>query len=254
LKAVGESCKYPVLYYRTNINATLNLIDFMEEFKINNIIFSSSATVYGDTKVVPIPETAPIGAQSPYGKTKQFIEAILQDWANANKDKCVCLLRYFNPVGAHESGLIGENPIGTPMNLMPFVSQVAIGLRPIVNVFGNDYDTPDGTGVRDYIHVTDLALGHLAAMKKFNNPGCFIYNLGLGKGYSVLEMIAAMSKAVGHDIPYKITDRRPGDVTISLADPSKAKAELNWTAARPLEKMCEDLWRWQTKNPKGYDQ
>lgn len=252
LKAVGESVTMPLKYYSNNVTGTLVLLEAMVRHGVRRIIFSSSATVYGVPDRVPIDESAPLSSTNPYGRTKLFIEEIMRDWCVAD-DKAACvLLRYFNPVGAHESGLIGEDPRGVPNNLMPFVARVAIGSLPQVSVFGNDYPTPDGTGVRDYIHITDLALGHLAALKKLDDPGCVAYNLGLGRGYSVLEMIEAMHKVTGRNIPYVITARRPGDVATVFSDPSKAKKELGWEAVRGLEAMCRDLWNWQQKNPDGY--
>jgi len=228
----------------------------MQQHNVLNFVFSSSATVYGLPKYLPIDEKhACIGSEitNPYGKTKYVVEHILQDVFNANKNMNIIILRYFNPVGAHESGLIGEDPQGPPANLMPFVSQVAIGRRPCVNVFGNDYETPDGTGVRDYIHITDLATGHSCAIQKLKeNPGLKIYNLGTGKGYSVLEMIAAMEKASGRKIPYEFCPRRCGDIATVYADSSLAETEMNWKTTKGLDDMCVDLWRWQTKNPNGF--
>lgn len=252
LKAVGESVKQPLRYYSNNVTGTLVLLECLVRHGIRRLIFSSSATVYGVPDHVPIDETAPLSSTNPYGRTKLFIEEILRDWCASDASASVVLLRYFNPVGAHESGRIGEDPRGVPNNLMPFVARVAIGSLPRVSVFGNDYPTPDGTGVRDYIHITDLALGHLAAMKRLDTPGCVAFNLGLGRGYSVLEMIEAMRKVTGKPIPYVITDRRPGDVATCFSDPSKAKRELGWQATRGLEQMCRDLWSWQQQNPDGY--
>ncbi|KAF9112436.1 hypothetical protein BGX27_003401 [Mortierella sp. AM989] len=261
LKAVGESSQIPLGYYQTNVTGTLNLVQLLQKHNCRNLIFSSSATVYGlPTSNKPIREDAPTGAMNPYGRTKQYIEEILQDTAASEPNEWnIILLRYFNPVGAHESGRIGEDPNGTPNNLMPYVAQVAIGRRPIINVFGNDYDTIDGTGVRDYIHIEDLASGHVAALKKIEivtrsnkNLGCVPYNLGTGCGYSVMEMINNMSEVVGHSLPYTITERRPGDVATVIADPSLAERELGWKAEKTLKDMCRDLWRWQTMNPKGY--
>eukprot|EP00049_Salpingoeca_infusionum_P009907 m.168453 g.168453 ORF g.168453 m.168453 type:complete len:343 (+) comp14477_c1_seq3:576-1604(+) len=254
LKAVGESSKIPLKYYHNNITGTLILLELMEKAGVRNIVFSSSATVYGDPQRLPIDEAHPVGGcTNPYGKTKYFIEEILADYAKANPDWNIVLLRYFNPVGAHKSGLIGEDPKGIPNNLLPFVSQVAIGRREKVSVFGDDYDTPDGTGVRDYIHVEDLAAGHVAALKKIDEKcGCVVFNLGTGKGVSVLDMINAFSKASGKEIPYTIAPRRAGDIASCYADPAKAKAELGWEATRSLDEACEDSWRFQSQNPNGY--
>ncbi|CAF2748653.1 unnamed protein product [Rotaria sp. Silwood2] len=256
LKSVGESVEKPVLYYKNNVGCLLNLLTCMEEFNVKNILFSSSATVYGAPKYLPLDEKHPcIGdaITNPYGKSKYVCEHILKDTAIAHPDWNIIILRYFNPVGAHESGLIGENPIGKPNNLMPYVAQVAVGRLPHVNVTGTDYDTPDGTGVRDYIHVVDLATGHLACMKKFKeNCGLQIYNLGTGKGYSVLEMIKALEKASGKTIAYKECPRRSGDLACVYADPAVAAKELGWKAQRGLDDMCRDLWRWQSNNPNGF--
>ncbi|KAG0046715.1 UDP-glucose 4-epimerase Uge1 [Gryganskiella cystojenkinii] len=263
LKAVGESSQIPLGYYQTNVTGTLNLVQLLQKYNCRNLIFSSSATVYGlPPSDAPIREDAPTGAMNPYGRTKQYIEEILRDTADSEPGQWnIILLRYFNPVGAHESGRMGEDPNGTPNNLMPFVSQVAIGRRPVINVFGNDYNTKDGTGVRDYIHILDLARGHVAALEKIEKMtsaqktlGCVPYNLGTGTGYSVMEMIESMSKAVGHALPYKVIGRRPGDVATVIADPSLAAQELNWKAEKSLTDMCVDLWRWQTMNPDGYKQ
>lgn len=256
LKAVGESVSQPLRYYENNLTSTLTLLNVMEEFHVKNLVFSSSATVYGDPASVPITEEFPTGATTnPYGTTKVMIERILTDYAHTNKDFNVILLRYFNPVGAHESGRLGEDPSGIPNNLTPYITQVAVGKRDRVHVFGNDYPTPDGTGVRDYIHVVDLAEGHAAAIKLFEtgNCGLRVYNLGTGKGISVLEMINAFSKAVGREIPYVIEARRPGDIPTCYADCSKAKRELHWEAKKTLEDMCEDAWRWQRMNPNGFE-
>ena len=250
LKAVGESVKVPLKYYNNNITGTVNLLEIMKRFNVKNIIFSSSATVYGDPKEVPIKETAPTGGcTNPYGKTKYFIEEILKDLYVSDPTFNIALLRYFNPVGAHESGLIGENPNGIPNNLMPYITQVAIGIRPYLNVFGNDYDTPDGTGVRDYIHVVDLAVGHICALKKLESvtSGVHIYNLGTGIGYSVLDMVNAFSSVLGRPLPYKIVDRRAGDIAKCWADPTKAEEELGFKARFDLRKMCEDSWNFQQK-------
>ncbi len=250
LKAVGESVKVPLKYYNNNITGTVNLLEVMKKYNVKNIIFSSSATVYGDPKEVPIKETAPTGGcTNPYGKTKYFIEEILKDLYVSDNSFNIALLRYFNPVGAHESGLIGENPNGIPNNLMPYITQVAIGIRPHLNVFGNDYDTPDGTGVRDYIHVVDLAMGHICALKKLESVsnGVHIYNLGTGVGYSVLDMVHAFSEVLGRPLPYKIVERRPGDIAKCWADPEKAERELGFKARFDLKKMCEDSWNFQQK-------
>ena len=252
-KAVGESVVMPIEYYRINLNATLSLCASMIEHGVKNIIFSSSATVYSADNSVPLTESSHLGCSNPYGWTKLMNEQILQDIAKANPGFSVVLLRYFNPVGAHPSGLIGEDPQGIPNNLMPFIAQTAVGKREKINVFGNDYDTPDGTGVRDYLHVVDLAAGHVAALKYIlEHEGVDVFNLGTGKGYSVLEMIAAFSKACGHDLPYVIAPRRPGDLATVYADPTKAKTVLGWTAKKTLEDMCADSWNWQSKNPNGY--
>ncbi len=254
LKAVGESVQKPLLYYQNNITGTLTLCDAMKEHGVKNIIFSSSATVYGKPEFVPITEECPKGVcTNPYGWTKHMVEQILTDIHTADPSWNVILLRYFNPIGAHKSGLIGEDPKGIPNNLLPYVAQVAIGKLPCVGVFGNDYDTPDGTGVRDYIHVVDLALGHVAAIRKIEeNPGVKIYNLGTGKGYSVLDVIQAFGKACGKDIPYEIKPRRAGDIASYYSDAALAKKELGWEARYGIEEMCEDSWRWQRNNPNGY--
>ncbi len=253
LKAVGESTQIPIAYYHNNITGTLHLLQLMEKYNINNIVFSSSATVYGMPKTVPITEDFPLSTTNPYGSTKLFIEQILKDTQAANSKLSVTLLRYFNPIGAHKSGIMGEDPKGIPNNLLPYVAQVAVGKLEKVHVFGNDYPTVDGTGVRDYIHVVDLALGHLKAIeKKSNVPGVHIYNLGTGNGYSVLQIIDAFSKACGKEIPYQIDGRRPGDIAECYADPTKAKNELGWTAERGIEEMCEDSWRWQSTHPNGF--
>ena len=254
LKAVGESVAKPLEYYYNNITGTLILCDVMRKHGVKKIIFSSSATVYGDPAFVPITEECPKGKiTNPYGQTKAMLEQILTDFHTADPEWNVILLRYFNPVGAHESGLIGEDPKGIPNKLTPYITQVAVGKLKEVGVFGNDYDTPDGTGVRDYIHVVDLAIGHVKALKKFEDkPDVYIYNLGTGRGYSVLEVIQAFSKAVGRDIPYVIKPRRPGDIATCYADSTKAKNELGWTAERGIDEMCADSWRWQSMNPDGY--
>lgn len=254
LKAVGESVQKPLEYYQNNITGTLNMCEVMRENGVKNIIFSSSATVYGDPEMVPITEECPKGqCTNPYGWTKSMLEQILTDIQYADKEWNVILLRYFNPIGAHKSGLMGEDPNGIPNNLMPYVMKVAIGELPHVNVFGKDYPTPDGTGVRDYIHVVDLALGHVKAIKKMEeNPGMKIYNLGTGKGYSVLDIIDNVSKAVGKDIPYVIAERRAGDIAECYSDATLAKEELGWEAQYGIKEMCEDSWNWQKNNPKGY--
>jgi UDP-glucose 4-epimerase len=253
-KAVGESVQKPMMYYQNNIDSTLVLCEVMAEFNVKNIVFSSSATVYGDPETVPITEESPLSATNPYGRTKLFIEYILKDLYTSDNSWNIALLRYFNPVGAHKSGLIGEDPNGIPNNLMPFVSQVAVGKREFLSVFGDDYPTDDGTGVRDYIHVVDLALGHLKAIEKLNsNPGLVIYNLGTGKGTSVLEMVKAFEEASGNKVAYKIAPRRPGDIATCYADPAKAESELGWTAKRGIQEMCNDGWKWQSENPDGYN-
>ena len=255
LKAVGESVAKPLEYYHNNITGTLILCDVMREHKVKNIIFSSSATVYGDPAFVPITEECPKGEiTNPYGQTKGMLEQILTDLHTADPEWNVIILRYFNPVGAHKSGLIGEDPAGIPNNLTPYITQVAVGKLKEVGVFGNDYDTPDGTGVRDYIHVVDLALGHVKALEKMasSEPLVRIYNLGTGQGFSVLQMIEAFSKACGKSIPYSIKPRRPGDIAECYADAALAKKELGWEAKRGIDEMCEDSWRWQSGNPNGY--
>lgn len=254
LKAVGESVEKPLLYYDNNIHGTLVLCEAMKKAGCKSIVFSSSATVYGDPHTVPIKEDFPLHATNPYGRTKLMIEEILQDLCVSDPEWKVILLRYFNPIGAHESGLIGEDPKGIPNNLVPYVAQVAIGKHEFVRVFGNDYNTPDGTGVRDYIHVVDLAKGHVCALHKIeaSDPGVLIYNLGTGIGYSVLDVVKAYGKACGKELPYKILDRRPGDIATCYADPAKAKAELGWEAQFGIERMCADSWKWQSTNPEGY--
>lgn len=253
LKAVGESCREPLRYFDNNLNGTVNLLKVMERTNVKNLVFSSSATVYGIPKTVPITEEAPLDVLNPYGRTKLVIEDMLRDIYAADQSWNIALLRYFNPIGAHESGEIGEDPQGIPNNLLPYVAKVAVGELECINVFGDDYDTPDGTGVRDYIHVVDLATGHIKALEKLNTrPGIVTYNLGTGIGYSVLDVIHNFEKACGKELPYKITDRRPGDAAMCYADPSKAEKELGWKAERGIDKMCEDAWRWQSKNPKGY--
>ena len=255
LKAVGESVQKPLEYYHNNITGTLILCDVMRNHGVKNIIFSSSATVYGDPAFIPITEECPKGQiTNPYGQTKGMLEQILTDFHVADPEWNVVLLRYFNPIGAHKSGLMGEDPNGIPNNLMPYVMKVAIGQLPQVNVFGNDYPTPDGTGVRDYIHVVDLADGHVKAIKKIEeNPGLKIYNLGTGKGYSVLDVIKNVSKAVGKEIPYVIAPRRAGDIAECYSDATLAKEELGWEAKNGIKEMCEDSWNWQKKNPNGYN-
>ena len=254
LKAVGESVQKPLEYYENNINGTLVMLDAMRKNGCKNIIFSSSATVYGDPAFIPITEQCPKGSPTnPYGWTKSMLEQILTDLHTSDPEWNVILLRYFNPIGAHKSGLIGEDPKGIPNNLLPYVAQVAIGKLKCLGVFGNDYDTPDGTGVRDYIHVVDLAVGHVRAIDKIKeDPGVKIYNLGTGKGYSVLDIVKAYSKACGHDIPYEIKPRRAGDIATCYADASLAKKELGWEAEYGIDEMCADSWRWQSMNPNGY--
>ena len=254
LKAVGESVSIPLKYYYNNITGTLILCEVMKKHGVKNLVFSSSATVYGDPHMVPISEDFPLSATNPYGRTKLMIEEILRDMYKADSDWNIAILRYFNPVGAHSSGKIGEDPNGIPNNLVPYITQVAIGKLKELKVYGNDYATPDGTGVRDYIHVVDLALGHLKALEKLEaKPGIVTYNLGTGKGFSVLEMVKAFSKASGREISYKVTGRRPGDIAQCYADPSKAASELGWSAERTIEQMCADSWRWQITNPNGYE-
>ncbi|WP_144550395.1 UDP-glucose 4-epimerase GalE [Bacillus sp. X1(2014)] len=254
LKAVGESISLPLHYYHNNITGTLILCDVMKEFGVKNMVFSSSATVYGKPERVPISEDFPLSATNPYGRTKLMLEEILRDLFMADSSWSIALLRYFNPIGAHESGRIGEDPSGVPNNLMPFITQVAVGKLKELQVFGSDYPTVDGSGVRDYIHVVDLALGHVKALERvLSSKGVDAFNLGTGRGYSVLEIVIAFENAAGVKIPYKIVERRPGDVSVCYADPSKAKKELGWTAARGIEDMCRDSWRWQKMNPNGYE-
>lgn len=254
LKAVGESVEKPLEYYHNNMTGTFVLLDVMREHGVYNIVFSSSATVYGSPKTVPIKEDFPLSTTNPYGSTKLMLERVLSDMYVSDNRFSVVLLRYFNPIGAHESGKIGEDPKGIPNNLLPYVAQVAVGRLERVNVFGNEYPTKDGTGVRDYIHVVDLALGHLKAVeKKSNDPGVHIYNLGTGNGYSVLEIVKAFSVACGKDLPFVIAPPRPGDIAICYADASKAEKELGWKAERGIEKMCADSWNWQSKNPNGFE-
>lgn len=256
LKAVGESCQKPIEYYDNNIGGTLKLCDVMRNNGCKNIVFSSSATVYGMKNVSPLKETMKTGGTTnPYGTTKYMIEIILEDIYKSDNEWNVTLLRYFNPIGAHESGRIGENPSGIPNNLMPYITQVAIGKRPYLSVYGNDYDTPDGTSIRDYIHVVDLADGHVKAVNNIldGKKGVQIFNLGTGKGYSVLDIVKAFSKAYGKELPYKIAPRRPGDLAVCFSDPSKAKEVLGWEAKRGIDDMCRDSWNWQSKNPNGYE-
>ena len=255
LKAVGESVAKPWEYYENNIGGTLTLVDVMRKQGVKNLIFSSSATVYGDPKEMPIKESCPKGScTNPYGWTKSMLEQILSDIQAADPEWNVVLLRYFNPIGAHESGRIGENPNGIPNNLMPYITQVAVGKREKLSVFGNDYPTPDGTCIRDYIHVVDLARGHVAALKKIQEQaGLFICNLGTGTGYSVMDVVNAFMEATGVDLPYVFAARRPGDAAVSYSDPSLAERELGWKAKYDLKRMCEDSWRWQKNNPNGYD-
>ncbi|WP_434311586.1 UDP-glucose 4-epimerase GalE [Hominifimenecus sp. rT4P-3] len=254
LKAVGESVEKPWEYYYNNITGTLVLCDVMRQHGVKNIVFSSSATVYGNPAFVPITEECPKGEiTNPYGQTKGMLEQILMDLHRADSEWNVVLLRYFNPIGAHKSGRIGEDPKGIPNNLVPYIAQVAVGKLPCLGVFGNDYDTPDGTGVRDYIHVVDLAIGHVKAIRRLEDKeGVSIYNLGTGNGYSVLQVVKAYEKACGKQIPYEIKPRRAGDIATCYADPSKAERELGWTATYGIEEMCEDSWRWQSTNPDGY--
>ena len=256
LKAVGESCEKPLEYYENNMNATFVLLDVMRKNGCKNIIFSSSATVYGDPAQIPITEACPKGhCTNPYGQTKSMLEEVLIDVQKADPEWNVVLLRYFNPIGAHKSGLIGENPNGIPNNLMPYITQTAIGIRKELGVFGNDYDTPDGTGVRDYIHVCDLAAGHVAALQAIQRKcGLGIYNLGTGHGYSVLDVVNAFQTANGLKVPYVIKPRRPGDIATCYCNPAKAKAELGWEAQYGIEDMCRDSWNFQKNNPKGYEE
>jgi UDP-glucose 4-epimerase len=254
LKAVGESVTQPIRYYQNNITGTLNLLEVMQQFGVKKLVFSSSATVYGDPDSFPIPENAPIRVTNPYGQTKAMLETVLQDIQTADSTWSIVLLRYFNPIGAHKSGLIGEDPKGIPNNLVPYITQVVTGKLEQLHIYGNDYDTPDGTGVRDYIHVLDLADGHVKALNKTQSTlGLHIYNLGTGNGFSVLEMVHTFETVVGSRIPYIITDRRPGDIPTCYADSSKAQQELGWSAVRGLKEMCEDAWRWQKNNPNGYE-
>ncbi|MDO4553517.1 MAG: UDP-glucose 4-epimerase GalE [Lachnospiraceae bacterium] len=256
LKAVGESVQKPLEYYYNNITGTLVLCDVMRAHGVKNIVFSSSATVYGNPATVPIKEDFPLSVTNPYGRTKLMLEEILRDFYVADPEWNIVLLRYFNPIGAHKSGKIGENPKGIPNNLVPYITQVAVGKLSCLGVFGDDYDTPDGTGVRDYIHVVDLAVGHVRAIEKMKEQkgGVLIYNLGTGIGYSVLDIVKAFEKACGKEIPYEIKPRRAGDIPTCYADPSLAKEELHWEAKRGLDEMCEDSWRWQSSNPDGYEE
>jgi len=254
LKAVGESVAMPLQYYKNNLIGSLVLFEVMANHDVRNMVFSSSATVYGDPATLPITEDFPLSASNPYGWAKVMLEQILRDLCHAEPALNVALLRYFNPVGAHPSGRIGEDPKGIPNNLVPYIAQVAVGRLPELQVFGNDYPTPDGTGVRDYIHVMDLAHGHVKALDKLAaSPGLVTYNLGTGRGYSVLEMVKAFAGASGKEIPYRIVERRPGDIASCYADPSKAERELSWKATRDISAMCEDTWRWQIQNPNGYE-
>lgn len=254
-KAVGESVAKPIEYYHNNMTGTLVLCDVMRAHGVKNIVFSSSATVYGDPAQIPITENCPKGQPTnPYGWTKSMLEQVLTDIHTSDNEWNVILLRYFNPIGAHKSGIIGEDPKGIPNNLVPYVAQVAVGKRECLGVFGNDYDTPDGTGVRDYIHVVDLAVGHVKAIEKLKEkPGVEVYNLGTGNGYSVLQVVAAFEKACGHAIPYEIKPRREGDIATCYCDPQKAKEDLGWVAKYGIDEMCEDSWRWQSNNPNGYN-
>jgi len=253
LKAVGESVSIPLHYYQNNVAGTLNLCQVMQKHQVKKLVFSSSATVYGETNPSPLREDFPLSATNPYGRSKLMIEEILRDLHRSDPEWDIALLRYFNPVGAHPSGLIGEDPNGIPNNLLPYITQVAVGRLEQLSVFGSDYPTPDGTGIRDYIHVADLAVGHLKALQRLaSRPGAVAYNLGTGQGYSVLEVVQAFSKACGKPIPYRLTDRRPGDVAVSVADPTRAHQELNWQAVHTLTDMCVDSWRWQSQNPQGY--
>jgi UDP-glucose 4-epimerase len=253
LKAVGESVAQPVRYYRTNVGGTLNLVRAMDAVGCRTLVYSSSATVYGTATSVPLTEDTPLGATNPYGWSKLMSEQVLRDVAVADERWSIALLRYFNPVGAHPSGRIGEDPRGVPNNLVPFIAQVAVGRRPELTIYGDDFDTPDGTGVRDYIHVLDLADGHLAALRRLEQvQGAHVWNLGTGHGSSVREVVAAFAAASGREIPVRVAARRPGDVAVSYADPARARAELGWEARRDLAEMCADTWRWQQANPQGY--
>jgi len=253
LKAVGESVAQPLRYLDNNVTGTLSLLQAMERAEVRRIVFSSSATVYGDPAVVPIPETAPLTATNPYGRSKLMCEDALRELHAADPRWHIAILRYFNPVGAHESGLLGEAPNGIPNNLMPYITQVALGQRDALQIFGNDYPTPDGTGVRDYLHVMDLALGHLAALRALDTPKLLTVNLGTGQGVSVQQMVDTFARVTGVPIAHRVVDRRPGDVAQCLADPSQAKTRLNWATQLGLERMCADAWRWQSMNPQGFD-
>lgn len=255
LKAVGESVAKPIEYYQNNVQGTLTLLDAMRDAGVFKLVFSSSATVYGDPQALPLTESSPVGGTTnPYGTSKYMVEQVLQDVAKSDPQWAFAILRYFNPVGAHKSGIIGEDPNGIPNNLLPYISQVAVGKLAQLGVFGDDYDTPDGTGVRDYIHVVDLALGHLKALDKLSTShGALVYNLGTGNGYSVLEMVAAFEKAAEKPVPYQISPRRPGDIAACYADVSLAKNELGWVAERGIDEMMQDTWRWQSTNPNGYE-
>lgn len=252
LKAVGESTQKPLHYYDCNMLGTLRLLQAMRTTGVKKLVFSSSATVYGDPQHLPLDENHPLSATNPYGRTKLMIEEMLRDLYNSDPEWSIAILRYFNPVGAHESGLIGEDPKGIPNNLMPIIAQVATGRREKLSIWGNDYPTPDGTGVRDYIHVTDLAEGHLKALAKLDEPKCRAINLGTGEGYSVLDVIKAFEHVSNQTIRYEIAPRRPGDVAACYADPAHAKDELGWSAQKTLREMCADMWNWQSKNPNGY--
>ncbi len=253
LKAVGESVQVPLRYYQNNLTGTLVLCEWMSQYNVKTLVFSSSATVYGNPESVPVPESAPIRPTNPYGRTKAMLEDILRDLQISDPTWDIAILRYFNPIGAHPSGLIGEDPNGIPNNLLPYIAQVAVGKLPYISVFGADYPTPDGTGVRDFIHVIDLAHGHLKALEKLHShPGVVTYNLGTGQGYSVFQVLTAFEKACGKTIPYRIAPRRPGDAATSFADPSRAKSELHWSAGLGIAEMCVDTWRWQSHNPNGY--
>ena len=253
LKAVGESVEKPVEYYLNNIGNTLVLFELMKKYNVKNFVFSSSATVYGNPERLPIDEDCSLSVTNPYGRTKLMIEDMLRDMCYADNNLNVAILRYFNPIGAHKSGKIGEEPSGIPNNIMPYITKVAVGQLPHLNIFGDDYDTQDGTGVRDYIHVLDLANGHVKALEKLSeNPGLVTYNLGTGRGYSVLDLVKAFSKASGREIPYKMANRRPGDIAACYANPEKAETELGWKAKYGIDEMCEDSWRWQSQNPTGY--
>ena len=254
LKAVGESVEKALLYYKNNLESTLVLLDVMQEFDVKKLVFSSAATVYGDPARLPITEDMPLSATNPYGQTKLMIEQMLRDISATNQDWQFTSLRYFNPVGAHPSGRIGEDPSGIPNNLLPFVSQVAVGKREHLSVFGDDYDTPDGTGVRDYIHVVDLAKAHVAALENLGRPNEYkVYNIGTGRGTSVLELVKAFEKASGRDVPYQVTPRRAGDIAACYADPGLAEKELGWRAELTIEDACRDAWNWQSNNPNGYN-